>query len=282
MDCTFCLDCVQACPYDNVGIVARLPGSELVDDPRRSGIGRFGERPDVLALAMVVVFAAFVNAAGMIGPVLELQDGIARVLGAGSERLAWSVFLVLGLGVVPVALLAGTAAVSRWLSRDDVPAGRILLRMGFGLVPLGFGMWLAHYAFHFLASGLNLVPVLHRVGIDAGILGGAPDWSVAALVPAGWLLPLELLVLEAGLLASLVLLHSIARATFRSRRHARRAFAPWAVLALGLGATGGWIMAQPMAMRGMMMPGMPGMEMDTEMNMEHDGMMPMRGDDGNG
>ncbi len=288
MDCTFCLDCIQACPHDNVGIVARLPGSELVDDPRRSGIGRFGERPDVLALAMVVVFAAFVNAAGMIGPALDLQDGIARILGTGGERLAWSVFLVLGLGVVPVALLLGAAAASRWLSRDDVPTGRVLLRMGFGLVPLGFGMWLAHYAFHFLASGLNLVPVLHRVGIDAGVLGGTPDWSVAALVPGEWLLPLELLVLEAGLLASLILLHSIARSTFRSRRHARRAFAPWAVLALGLGATGGWIMAQPMAMRGMMMPGMPGMEMqmegetEIEMKMEHDGMMPMRGDDGNG
>ena len=75
MDCTFCLDCVQACPYDNVGIVARWPGAELVGDPMRSGIGRFTDRPDLLALAMVVVFGAFVNAAGMIGPMVRLQDG---------------------------------------------------------------------------------------------------------------------------------------------------------------------------------------------------------------
>lgn len=25
MDCTFCMECIQACPYDNVGIIARNP-----------------------------------------------------------------------------------------------------------------------------------------------------------------------------------------------------------------------------------------------------------------
>ena len=36
MDCTFCLDCVRACPYDNVGPLLRAPSSELWRDPRRS------------------------------------------------------------------------------------------------------------------------------------------------------------------------------------------------------------------------------------------------------
>ena len=35
LDCTFCLDCVQACPHDNVGIISRLPADELVRDPMR-------------------------------------------------------------------------------------------------------------------------------------------------------------------------------------------------------------------------------------------------------
>ena len=29
MDCTFCLDCIHACPHENVGILARPLGSEL-------------------------------------------------------------------------------------------------------------------------------------------------------------------------------------------------------------------------------------------------------------
>ena len=43
MDCTFCLDCVHACPQDNVGILFTLPGQDLWLDPFRSGVGRFSK-----------------------------------------------------------------------------------------------------------------------------------------------------------------------------------------------------------------------------------------------
>ena len=285
MDCTFCLDCVQACPYDNVGVVARVPGRELVGDPLRSGIGRLSERPDVLALAMVVVFAAFVNAAGMIAPMRSAQDGISAALGGAGPVVTWTVFLGVALVALPALLLFLATTASRRLAGDDLPARQILLRMAYGLVPLGFGMWLAHYAFHFLAGGLTLIPTLHRVAIDLGIAGGTPDWTMAALVPADWLLPLELVVLEAGLLGSLVLLHYISRAAFGSRRAARKGFLPWATLALGLGVLGGWIMTQPMDMRGMIdMPGMemPRMDMTGVRNTAPDGVIEMgnRGDMG--
>ena len=52
MDCTFCLDCVHACPHENVGILASLPGKDLWSDPVRSGIGRFGKRPDLAVLVV--------------------------------------------------------------------------------------------------------------------------------------------------------------------------------------------------------------------------------------
>src|SRR5207248_2938529 len=32
MDCTFCLDCVHACPHDNVGLVPVTPSAELWQD----------------------------------------------------------------------------------------------------------------------------------------------------------------------------------------------------------------------------------------------------------
>jgi ferredoxin len=263
LDCTFCLDCVQACPHENVGIIPRVPGRELLNDARRSGIGPLSRRPDFLALAMVVVFAAFVNAAGMIAPMQRVQEAMGLALGTGSDVVIWSAFLLLALAVVPAALLAGTALLSRWLVGGGVSGRRILLRMAWGLVPLGFGMWIAHYAFHFLAGGLNLVPVLQRAAADVGIPLGSPDWTLGALVPAAWLIPLELLLIEAGLLGSIVLSYYIARSTVSGTRPARRLFLPWAALTVALGLVGGWIMTQPMAMRGMMMPGteMPDMEM---------------------
>ena len=39
-----------------------------------SGIGRLSRRPDLAALILILVFGAFANAGGMVGPVLEWQD----------------------------------------------------------------------------------------------------------------------------------------------------------------------------------------------------------------
>ena len=40
------------------------------DDRRGSGIGRLNRRPDVAVLVLILVFGAFVNAAGMTEPVM--------------------------------------------------------------------------------------------------------------------------------------------------------------------------------------------------------------------
>ena len=83
MDCTFCLDCVHACPHDNIGLIARVPTQELWSDPFRSGIGRFSRRPDLAALVVVLVFASFINAFNMIRPVY----GLPRTTGGPSGPL---------------------------------------------------------------------------------------------------------------------------------------------------------------------------------------------------
>ena len=91
MDCTFCLDCVHACPHDNVGILSRLPASELMTDPMRSGIGLFSRRKDLAALVIVFTFGALLNAFGMVSPVyvVEKLAGLSaarRTRGAGPRR----------------------------------------------------------------------------------------------------------------------------------------------------------------------------------------------------
>src|SRR5262249_37342491 len=150
--CTGCLDCVHACPHDNVGLLARPPAAELVSDPPRSGVGRFSRRPDLAVLALVIVFGAFANAAGMVGPVVAWQEQLGWALGAPSRRLTVTAFYLFALGVLPV-LAAGAAAVlaRRW---GRLKAGRLEVasRFAYTLVPLGFGMWLAHYGFHLLTS----------------------------------------------------------------------------------------------------------------------------------
>jgi hypothetical protein len=78
LDCTFCLDCVYACPHDNIGILARVPGERLAVASTRSGIGKLERRFDFTVLFAVFTFGALLNAFAMISPVYALEQWIAR------------------------------------------------------------------------------------------------------------------------------------------------------------------------------------------------------------
>jgi cytochrome c oxidase assembly factor CtaG len=244
MDCTACLDCVHACPHDNVGLIAVPPGATLWNDGPRSGIGRFGRRADIAALVLVLVFGAFANAAGMVGPVAEGLQALMQCAGVRPPFLAMTAFYVLALIVLPVLAVGGAAELScRW-GRLPGTCLAVATRYVYALVPLGFGMWLAHYCFHFLTSYDTAVPVVQRFAAELGVtVLGKPEWAAACCRPVtAWLLPLQILFLDLGLLLSLYAGYRLASTL--------RALAPWALLMVLLFAVGIWILFQPMQMRG--------------------------------
>lgn len=253
MDCTFCLDCVQACPHDNVGLLARLPGAELWNAARRSSIGRLDQRPDLAALVLVLVFAAFLNALGMVSPVYALERWLAERMATQSEPLVLLVLYGGGLIVAPLLLASLAAEASRRLAGETKTASivSVTCRFSYALAPLGLGMWLAHYQWHFLTGFLTVVPVVQALLIDHGLpLLGTPRWELGPVMPLAWLLPLEALFLEAGLLGSVVAAYRIGRQRYQERGRAWRAAGPWILLAIGLFFFGVWLMLQPMEMRG--------------------------------
>jgi hypothetical protein len=252
MDCTFCLDCIHACPHDNIGIVAELPGKELWHDRFRSGLGRFGKRPDLAALIGVLVFGAFANAAGMVAPVLEWRDQLASLLGQPSPILVTSLFFLFTLIVLPVLAIGAAAALCRWSGQLQVSALEAATRFSYALVPLGFGMWLAHYSFHFLTSFDAVTPALQRFAGDLGwAILGEPEWTSACCRPiAAWLPRLEIVFLDLGLLLSLYSGYRIALTKSERLSQALKVLAPWALLIVLLFAVGVWIVLQPMQMRG--------------------------------
>ncbi len=252
MDCTFCLDCIQACPYDNVGIQLRAPTSEFRRlDSWHSGVGTLVKRSDVAALVFVLVFAAFVNAFGMVAPVYALEQWLATQLSVSSEPLVLGVVFIGGLVALPFVLATFAAWSSRALVGGNETLAATATRFSFALVPIGFGMWLAHYGFHFLTGALTAIPVMQSFLADFGVpVLGDPQWELAAIVPEAWLVPLELLLLELGMLVSLTVGYRIARSQQNSVARAVRALLPWAVLIVALFFTGAWLMTQPMEMRG--------------------------------
>jgi hypothetical protein len=252
MDCTFCLDCIHACPHDNIGMPARPPGSDLRHDAGRSGALPLGKRPDLAALVVVVVFGAFANAAGMVGPVLAWRERLGSLLGRASPFLVTSLFYLLGLLVLPLLAVGGAAALCRRWGRLTASRFEVATRYSYALVPLGFGMWLAHYVFHLLTSYDTVVPTTQRFVADLGWPAlGPPHWVAACCRPvADWLPRLEVLFLDLGLLLSLYTGYRIALAQSPRLSQAVWALAPWALLIVLLFAAGIWLVFQPMQMRG--------------------------------
>jgi cytochrome c oxidase assembly factor CtaG len=252
-DCTFCLDCVQACPHDNVGILAVVPGRDLSADGYRSSIGRWARRPDVAALVLLLVVGAFVNAAGMVEPVVTAEGAVSARLGIGSMLPVVTGFTVGALAILGpmVAVLCGL--ISRALGTLRASWREDVCRFVLSLVPLGFAMWCAHFLFHLFSGLPTALPVAQRVANDLGVNAiGVPQWASAGIASDA-LMRLEILLLDGGLLLTLYVGWRIARALAVSSQRALGALFPWAAFATALYAVGVWLVFQPMQMRGMMM-----------------------------
>ena len=214
LDCTFCLDCVQACPQENVGIAVSAPGSQL------SVVDR-AIRLDFASLIFLLAFAAFVNALGMVRAIAPLAYAA-------------------GLLVLPLLLAFVCGSMSRLLGSTGSGATwkQVACRFAPCLIPLGFSMWIAHFLFHLVTGWPSVMAVIERV-LHLAII------SVHPTVP-GWLTAAQILLLDGGLLLSLYVAWRIAQRRFG-------AAVPWAALVCLLYIAGVWILFQPMQMRGMIM-----------------------------
>ena len=247
MDCTFCLDCVHACPHDNVGIIRRQPASELMSDPARSGIGLFSRRRDLAALALVFTFGALVNAFGMVSPVYVVERWLSGVMHVTSRAPILAVIFAFFILVEPFVLLGGAA----WLTRALGGTRRLLVptavRYSYALVPLGFGTWLAHYGFHFFTGLFTFIPVTQDAVTRLGSsFLGDPRWTLTG-IPARFVQPIELGFIGLGFIGSLIVTRKLAEDD--SAEHPMRAFIPWAIVCLLICAASVWLMFQPMEMR---------------------------------
>jgi hypothetical protein len=249
LECTLCFDCVQACPHDNIALTTRVPGREWLVPGRRSVIGRLSQRRDVAALALVFTFASLLSAFAMTGPALAFERWVGRVSGLRGEAPALMALFLAVLVVLPAMLLGGAAWLSRRIGGEAQSLRVTAMPYVYALVPLGFGVWLAHYGFHLLTGLLTIVPVTQSAAID--LLGwaplGEPAWRLVGMRP-GTVLPIQLGLVLLGAFGSLGLVRAWSR-DHRSR--AGLASLPWMALVAVLTAAALWILAQPMEMRGM-------------------------------
>jgi cytochrome c oxidase assembly factor CtaG/polyferredoxin len=264
LDCTFCLDCVRACPHDNVGIIATVPAKSLWTDRARSSIGRFARRTDLAFLVAVLVFGALSNAAGMALPVEDFLRYERLDFGLLGRPVELAIFFGLTVCVIPALLIAGCTWISHRLGSVANPRYEMANRFVMTLAPLGASIWLAHLGFHLFVGSHTFIPALQRLFTDFHFpIFGSPFWNIQS-----WALPelldWEFLALDLGLLVTLYSMWRVARDIGQSSNRIFLIFLPWSILALGLFASAIWIIFQPMEMRGTLMAylirGLPGSE----------------------
>jgi len=251
MDCTMCLDCVHACPHDNIALISRVPGAELADPRRRSGIGRFLRRPDIAALVVVFAFGSLINAFGMVAPVHAVEFALQQALGVSSEGPVLALLFVAALIVAPTVLLGAAALATRVVASDrERSMLSVATSFAYSLAPFGFGVWLAHYSFHLLTGAFAIVPVTQRAAVD--LLGwpalGEPLWRLTGMRP-GAVFPIQAGFLVLGTLGALASAFQIAERDYP--RRSAIAVIPWAIAIAVLAAGAFWILSQPMEMRGL-------------------------------
>jgi len=211
----------------------------------------------------VLTFGAYLNAFAMIRPVYALQEGLARLLKTASPTPGLLLIFAIGLLLLPAVLLGAASALTRIQVAPLASLAEIARRYVWALVPMGFGMWLAHYAFHFLTGALTIVPVMQSFLADVGIYGGELRWDLGPIVPQSWLFPIEAALLYLGATGSIIAAVRIAQSHLTGIRRqtgkrngpnaALAAAGPWMLLTLILLGFGIWILVQPMEMRGTMM-----------------------------
>jgi hypothetical protein len=205
---------------------------------------------------IVFTFGALLNAFGMVSPVYAVEAWLGSALHVSNEPPVLGMIFAFFLIVQPMLLLGIAALAMRaWVGQASEHRAflPLIVRYTYGLVPLGFGMWLAHYGFHFLTGLYTIIPVAQSTLASLGwpVLG-EPRWTLTGL-PSNIVQVVELGFLALGFAGSLLVIHSLATEDFPEK--SLRAFAPWAAVSTLLWIASMWLIFQPMEMRATFMNG---------------------------
>lgn len=244
MDCTYCFNCVRACPYDNVALRTRALGYEWVRQPWRKG------RVSVMVLGILLTFWGLLNAFAMIKPYYAFATFLAETLHTQSEAIILALIIAavtaLGFGLTLLVALAA----DRLGGLKSTPR-EALMRWGYIMLPLGFGFWGAHYLFHFLTGALSIVPVVQNFFAQQPLLVAFnidPNWRLSRVVPMKMLFPIGAAVVSGYALLSLYVSLKITLRDF-GRRGALALWPPL-IFITAFALLSIWILSQPMEMRG--------------------------------
>jgi polyferredoxin len=194
-ECSLCLDCVRACPHDNIALEKQPFASDLIHfQPHRKSFDEFAAIAAVLGVALlqtVVMLSGWSGWEMRIGSWLDLAPG----------RLLYTI-IFLSVGVIaPLLLLALVVWSSKSFSGVRTDFFRSLRTYAYSFLPLGLALHAAHNFHHLFGEGGAM-----WVGLKKALAQYTGWSSLAAGASAASVSPNTLFVLQwVALLAGLYL-----------------------------------------------------------------------------
>lgn len=229
--CGMCMECFKTCPFDNMAVNLRPPGTDLLVNEQR-GLDEAWKSFVMLAIAVMFYVA-------MMGPWGQLKDWVR-----GNTLEGWLKFVgihtVFALVVIPGAFFV-VAWLSKLLSRQkEVSLKAVFVNLSYCLIPLGLAAWIAFSFGFLLPNGSYILHIISDPFARGWDLVGTADvpWTPVA---TSWLVPLQFITLFVGYLVSADFGYKLAGQTYLDSAAARRGFIPLLVFLTIVTILFGWL-----------------------------------------
>ena len=241
--CIQCMECIQACPEDNLAVNVRPWGEDLAVEgsPRR----------DEAYLALLMLAITGFHGLTMTPAWQQIIDAIRSSTGVG-RVLGFSVGMAL-LMLGPILIYAMLVAISQRLA-----AGHALkpltyhdyfIRYAYALLPIALFYHIAHNLEHLLMEGPKVIAMISDpFGWGWNVLGTA-GWTTPPLVSLDKLWLIQVVLVLVGHVFSLWVAQKTSLRLFGSTKAAFRSQLPMLVGMICFSVFSLWLLKQPMEMR---------------------------------
>jgi len=237
------MECVQACPQDNLAVNLRPWGADLVNEGR--------PRTDEAYLALLMLAITGFHGLTMTPVWQQLIDAIRSAGGVG-RVLGFSLGMAL-LMIGPMAAYAVLVAISmrlgRETSRRPMHYRDYFIRYAYALLPIALFYHIAHNMEHLLMEGPKVVAMASDpFGWGWNILGTA-GWVIPPLISLDKLWLIQVFLVLVGHVYSLWIAQKTSLRLFGGSRAAFRSQLPMLAAMIAFSVFSLWLLKQPMEMR---------------------------------
>jgi YHS domain-containing protein len=240
--CIQCMECIQACPENNLAINLRPWGADLVSQHR--------PRTDEAYLALLMLSITGFHGLTMTPNWGRLTEWLSSSLSLGN-LLAFSVGMTL-LMLAPILVYAALVRFSFSLgagANGGLTFHDYFVRYAYALLPIALFYHLAHNMEHLLMEGPKVVALISDpFGWNWNVLGTA-HWTIPPLVSLDLLWIVQVVLVLVGHVYSLWIAHHTSRQLFPDRVLAHRSQLPMLAAMIAFSIFSLWLLKQPMEMR---------------------------------